>query len=279
MSTGFELPGEEPSEEPRPKFGSVRRGYDPMEVDAFLAQVASRIRSLEARSRQVARVAPEDDDDRLAARFARILAVQEQETESLLTEAHIEASEMVAEAKRGRRPRPKRRAGCSRAIDRGGRRVPRTSRGGGGSSAIRSRRTTTRDDREASADPAASPHVPAGCRGDARLHRGSRPGRTSRERRGRRRVHVDDVTYPDSCVIVVLRQSPGRARDGPAHPLSLVEERTGGEMPMHNASGCNRALTRRTGRGLGRQVGRNRELEVGAALPFSRPMCCSGASR
>ena len=100
MSTGFELPGEEPSEEPRPKFGSVRRGYDPMEVDAFLAQVASRIRSLEARSRQVARVAPEDDDDRLAARFARILAVQEQETESLLTEAHIEASEMVAEAKR-----------------------------------------------------------------------------------------------------------------------------------------------------------------------------------
>jgi V/A-type H+/Na+-transporting ATPase subunit G/H len=100
VSTGFELPGEERPEEPRPKFGSVRRGFDPMEVDAFLTEVASNIRTLEARSRQAARVVPEDDDDRLAERFARILAVQEQETETLLTEAHVEASEMVAEAKR-----------------------------------------------------------------------------------------------------------------------------------------------------------------------------------
>lgn len=94
MGTGFE-----PPEEPPAKFGTVRRGYDPMEVDAFLADVASRIRSLEARSRQVTRVATEDDD-RLAERLARILKVQEQETESVLTEAHVEASEMVDEAKR-----------------------------------------------------------------------------------------------------------------------------------------------------------------------------------
>jgi DivIVA domain-containing protein len=100
VSTGFELPGDERPDEPRPTFGSVRRGYDPKEVDAFLAQVASSIRSLEARSRQAARDAPEDDDDRLAERFARILAVQEQETETLLRQAHAEASEMAAEAKR-----------------------------------------------------------------------------------------------------------------------------------------------------------------------------------
>ena len=35
-----------------PRFGSVRRGYDPGEVDAFLTQVASAIRILEARIRE-----------------------------------------------------------------------------------------------------------------------------------------------------------------------------------------------------------------------------------
>ncbi len=99
MSTGFELPSEE-SPEPRPRFGSVRRGYDPSEVDVFLAQVASSIRSLEARVRQAARDAPEGEDDRLAERFARILAVQEQETETILSEAREEASEIVTEAER-----------------------------------------------------------------------------------------------------------------------------------------------------------------------------------
>ena len=43
---------------------------------------------------------PADDDERLADRFARILAVQEHETENLLTEAHVESAAMVAEAKR-----------------------------------------------------------------------------------------------------------------------------------------------------------------------------------
>jgi DivIVA domain-containing protein len=81
-------------------FGSVRRGYDPREVDAFLAQVASSIRSLEARSHQATTNAPDEDDDRLAKRFARVLAAQEQEAETLLKEAHAEASSMVAEAKR-----------------------------------------------------------------------------------------------------------------------------------------------------------------------------------
>ncbi len=100
MSTGFELPGGESTGEARPTFGSVRRGYDPREVDAFLVQVAASIQSLETRSRQATRDSPDDDDDRLARRFARVLAVQEQEAETLLTEAHVDASTMVAEAKR-----------------------------------------------------------------------------------------------------------------------------------------------------------------------------------
>jgi cell division initiation protein len=109
MSTGFELPGEgsaveagdERPVEARPTFGSVRRGYDPSEVDAFLAEVASTIQILEARSRDAARDdAPADVSDRLTERFARLLAVQEREVEKLLTEAHAEADGMVAEARR-----------------------------------------------------------------------------------------------------------------------------------------------------------------------------------
>ena len=43
---------------------------------------------------------PVDVNDRLTERFARIVAVQEQEAERLLTEAHAEADAMVAEASR-----------------------------------------------------------------------------------------------------------------------------------------------------------------------------------
>jgi len=111
VSTGFELPGEEstadvgggPSVDGPPRFGSVRRGYDPGEVDAFLAQVASAIRILEARigdAPEVPKGTPQDDDERLAARFAGILATQERETENLLSEAHVEAEAMVAAAER-----------------------------------------------------------------------------------------------------------------------------------------------------------------------------------
>ena len=117
MSTGFELPGEEGSEEmggqgsppevgggsPKavPRFGSVRRGYDPGEVDAFLTQVASAIQVIEARIRDAPEApedTPQDVDERLAARFAGILAVQERETENLLAEAHLEAEAMVVAA-------------------------------------------------------------------------------------------------------------------------------------------------------------------------------------
>ena len=109
MSTGFELPGEgnavqagdERPVEARPTFGSVRRGYDPSEVDAFLAQVASTLHILQARSRDAARDEVRADvSDRLAERFARIVAVQEQEVEKLLAEAHAEADAMVTEAER-----------------------------------------------------------------------------------------------------------------------------------------------------------------------------------
>jgi DivIVA domain-containing protein len=103
VGTGFELPGDWSPGTP-PTFGSVRRGYDPTEVDAFLAQVASSIQILETRLRQATQDTledtPDDDTDRLAERFARVLAIQEHEAESLLTEAHAEAGTMVAGAKR-----------------------------------------------------------------------------------------------------------------------------------------------------------------------------------
>ena len=107
MSTGFELPGEEgaaeagggSSVEVGPLFGSVRRGYDPEEVDAFLGQVASAIRILQARIRDAPDDTPPDADERLAARFAGILVIQERETENLLAEAHLEAEAMVVAAK------------------------------------------------------------------------------------------------------------------------------------------------------------------------------------
>jgi DivIVA domain-containing protein len=86
-----------------PRFGSVRRGYDPGEVDAFLIQVASAIRILEARIRDAPEApedAPQDVDERLAARFAGILAIQESEAENLLSEAHLEAEAVVAAAGR-----------------------------------------------------------------------------------------------------------------------------------------------------------------------------------
>ena len=122
MSTGFELPGEghaaEGGEEPRPTFGSVRRGYDPGEVDAFLTHVASGIKILEAQVREARDDAPDDVDDRLAERFARILTVQEQEAEDMLTEAHIDADAVVAAAKHeGERIRIEGRDDAERSIE------------------------------------------------------------------------------------------------------------------------------------------------------------------
>jgi DivIVA domain-containing protein len=106
VSTGFELSGEgnaaeesEGGQELRPTFGSVRRGYDPREVDAFLTSVVSGIKTLEAKVRELPEDMPEEVDDRLAERFARILMVQEQEAEDILAEAHLDADAMVAAAK------------------------------------------------------------------------------------------------------------------------------------------------------------------------------------
>lgn len=100
MSTGFEISDEGGTDEPRPTFGSVRRGYDPKEVDAFLDQVASGLRVLEDRSRDAVEETPDEDTDRLPERFAKLLAIQEREVETLLTDAHVEAATIVAEAKR-----------------------------------------------------------------------------------------------------------------------------------------------------------------------------------
>ncbi len=105
MSTGFELPGEghaaeesEGGHEGHPTFGSVRRGYDPREVDAFLRSVASGIKTLEAQVGEAPEDTPEDVEDRLAERFARVLTAQALEAEDILAEAHRDADAMVATA-------------------------------------------------------------------------------------------------------------------------------------------------------------------------------------
>ena len=169
-STGFELPGEgsivgagdERPVEARRTFGSVRRGYDPSEVDAFLAQVASTIQILEARSRDAARDDTLDDvTDRLAERFARIVALQEHEVETLLTEAHAEAARMVAEAEReAERIRRDARDAAERSVEDADA-FREQAAVEADDLPIRPRRTTPRDGRGAPADPAATSYVPA----------------------------------------------------------------------------------------------------------------------
>ena len=120
MATGFELPDEGGSDTPldehpvvdRPVFGEVRRGYDPREVDAFLAEVAATIQKLEAHPRdprgqtssdtspETPPPTPEDADTRLAERFAKLLALQEHEVTALVDEALREADATRATAER-----------------------------------------------------------------------------------------------------------------------------------------------------------------------------------
>lgn len=100
----------------RRDFGTVRRGYDPQEVRAYLSSIASQMESLErefgklrleaasaaARSEQMGEAAiaspAEDPYDALSKRFAGLIETADQEAEKILADARSEASRAISQA-------------------------------------------------------------------------------------------------------------------------------------------------------------------------------------
>jgi DivIVA domain-containing protein len=105
----------------RRDFGTVRRGYDPQEVRAYLQSIARQVEILEgelsrlrdeaasaaARSEQMAESATtydpasgEDPYDALSKRFATLIEMADQEAEKILEEARSEATQTLGQAAR-----------------------------------------------------------------------------------------------------------------------------------------------------------------------------------
>jgi DivIVA domain-containing protein len=92
------------------RFASVRRGYDPSEVDVFLTSIASKIEALETAIKQK-RVAAEREhvdpasspqggpDNGYTERMTRFGMVGVREVENMLEEAKAEAASIVEEAR------------------------------------------------------------------------------------------------------------------------------------------------------------------------------------
>jgi len=108
---GAELHGplESNKNTPSRRFASVRRGYDPSEVDDFLTSIATRIEALETAmlDRAAERLdradpassAEDGSDDGYTERMARLGMVGVREVENMLAEAKVEAAAIVAEAR------------------------------------------------------------------------------------------------------------------------------------------------------------------------------------
>ena len=106
----------------RRDFGTVRRGYDPQEVRAYLLSIARQMETLErelseardeaasaaARSEQMAASATtydpasqaEDPYDALSKRFATLIEMADQEAEKILEDARSEATQTLGQAAR-----------------------------------------------------------------------------------------------------------------------------------------------------------------------------------
>jgi DivIVA domain-containing protein len=106
----------------RRDFGTVRRGYDPQEVRAYLHSIARQVETLErelseareeaasaaARSEQMADSAAtydpsspaEDPYDALSKRFATLIEMADQEAEKILEDARSEATQTLGQAAR-----------------------------------------------------------------------------------------------------------------------------------------------------------------------------------
>lgn len=98
------------------RFASVRRGYDPTQVDEYLTAIASRVEALEKKLREhrvTAEVSPEaadpapvpspsaeeDGSERYTARIARLGEVGVREVEAMLAEAKAEAATILSEGR------------------------------------------------------------------------------------------------------------------------------------------------------------------------------------
>ena len=101
MSEHDPPPDESVEEERNERFASVRRGYYPAQVDAFLVAIASRIRALEAELHEL-RVAPsspaKDAPEGSAKRISMLGEVAEREVQEMIEEARAEAATIVSEA-------------------------------------------------------------------------------------------------------------------------------------------------------------------------------------
>jgi DivIVA domain-containing protein len=106
----------------RRDFGTVRRGYDPQEVRAYLGSIAGMVESLErelsqlreeassaaegseqmadAATRSDAASPAEDPYDALSKRFATLLEMADQEAEKILEDARSEATQTLGQAAR-----------------------------------------------------------------------------------------------------------------------------------------------------------------------------------
>ena len=100
----------------RRDFGTVRRGYDPQEVRAYLHSIARQVEMLEgelnqlrdeaAAARSVADAptsydpASEDPYDALSKRFATLIEMADQEAEKILENARSEATQTLGQAAR-----------------------------------------------------------------------------------------------------------------------------------------------------------------------------------
>ena len=88
-------------------FGSVRRGYDPSQVEAFFVSVAASIDTREQELRDLRSASP-DAEQNLASegtsdsskRIARLVEVGEREVEQMREEANAEAAKIRADAHR-----------------------------------------------------------------------------------------------------------------------------------------------------------------------------------
>ncbi len=114
MGTELHPPIERDKKKRKRRFPSVKGGFDPAQVDDFLAAIASSIEALqtELQKGRAAEEVPSDADPREAAplpaegdgsdglseRIARVATVSEREVDRMLAEAKAEAATIVSEA-------------------------------------------------------------------------------------------------------------------------------------------------------------------------------------
>jgi cell division septum initiation protein DivIVA len=89
--------------EPPTSFSTVRKGLDPVEVDAFVAAAKTSVSSLQEQLSELSQAdtpAPEGEAQAPADRLTRFLTLAEEQTAAVIAEAKAEARSIASEAKR-----------------------------------------------------------------------------------------------------------------------------------------------------------------------------------